>query len=128
MYVCMYVCMYAGEHQWLLGEEVDLLPALLLPLAGPEQFSEEETERLPLDLQYLPDDKRRESDPDIRKMLIETIMQVGTACGCSDCGDIILLISHRDSLRFLCILACFLHIPEISHINQSKPIGSQAFT
>ena len=83
MYVCMYVCMYAGEHQWLLGEEVDLLPALLLPLAGPEQFSEEETERLPLDLQYLPDDKRRESDPDIRKMLIETIMQVGTACGCS---------------------------------------------
>lgn len=31
-------------------------------------------DRLPVDLQYLAPDKHRESDPDIRKMLIEAIM------------------------------------------------------
>ena len=65
-----------ASHQWLLSEDVDLLPALLLPLAGPEQFGEDETEQLPLDLQFLPDDKQREPDPDLRKMLIEAIMKV----------------------------------------------------
>ena len=52
------------------------MPYLLLPLAGPEELSEEEMEGLPEDLQYLGDDKTREDDPDIRKMLIESIMQV----------------------------------------------------
>lgn len=31
---------------------------------------------LPVDLQYLPEDKKREEDPDIRKMLIETLLLV----------------------------------------------------
>nr|XP_032823827.1 protein HGH1 homolog isoform X2 [Petromyzon marinus] len=31
-------------------------------------------EGLPIDLQYLPEDKQRENDPDIRRMLIDTIM------------------------------------------------------
>lgn len=34
-----------GHHEWLLGPEVDILPFLLLPLAGPEDFSEEEMDR-----------------------------------------------------------------------------------
>ena len=55
---------------------MDILPYLLLPLAGPEELSEEEMEGLPEDLQYLGDDKMREDDPDIRKMLIESVMQV----------------------------------------------------
>ena len=55
---------------------MDLLPALLLPLAGPEQFEDDEMEQLPDDLQYLPDDKLRDDDPDIRKMCIEAIMKV----------------------------------------------------
>ena len=59
-----------------MQEDIDLLPALLLPLAGPEQFGEDETELLPLDLQFLPDGKQREPDPDLRKMLIEAIMKV----------------------------------------------------
>lgn len=33
------------DHEWLLSEEVDVLPFLLLPLAGPEELPEEETER-----------------------------------------------------------------------------------
>ncbi|XP_044636867.1 protein HGH1 homolog [Equus asinus] len=67
-------CFEHRHHEWLLGPEVDVLPHLLLPLAGPEDFSEEEMERLPVDLQYLLPDKQREPDPDIRKMLIEAIM------------------------------------------------------
>jgi len=59
-----------------LSEEVDLLPSLLLPLAGPEHFGEQEMERFPVDLQFLPDDKQREPDPDIRRMLIEALMKV----------------------------------------------------
>ncbi|CAH2286323.1 HGH1 homolog [Pelobates cultripes] len=66
-------CFNHRDHSWLLGEDVDLLPFLLLPLAGGEEYSEEEMETLPPDLQYLPEDKQRESDPDIRKMLIESI-------------------------------------------------------
>lgn len=65
-------------HQWLLSDEVDILPSLLLPLAGPEQFEEQEMEMLPEDLQYLPDDKQREADPDIRKMLLEALTKVTT--------------------------------------------------
>ena len=63
-------------HQWLLSEEIDLLSVLLLPLAGPEEFDEDITDKLPDDLQYLPEDKEREPDPDIRKMLLESLMQV----------------------------------------------------
>lgn len=45
---------------------MDILPRLLLPLAGPEEFDEEDNDKLPLELQYLPSDKSREEDPDIR--------------------------------------------------------------
>ncbi|XP_041633866.1 protein HGH1 homolog [Cheilinus undulatus] len=61
-------------HEWLLSEAVDILPFLLLPLAGPEELTDEENEGLPVDLQYLPEDKKREEDPDIRKMLLETLL------------------------------------------------------
>jgi hypothetical protein len=61
-----------------LGPEVDILPHLLLPLAGPEEFADDEMDKLPPELQYLPEDKMREPDPDIRKMLLEALMQV---CG-----------------------------------------------
>lgn len=56
---------------------MDILPRLLLPLAGPDEFDEEDNEKLPIDLQYLPDDKTRDDDPDIRKMLLECFQQVG---------------------------------------------------
>ncbi|KAK5871978.1 hypothetical protein PBY51_012715 [Eleginops maclovinus] len=62
------------HHEWLLSDDVDILPFLLLPLAGPEELTEKENEGLPVDLQYLPEDKKREEDPDIRKMLLETLL------------------------------------------------------
>nr|XP_056710565.1 protein HGH1 homolog [Euleptes europaea] len=67
-------CFDYGHHEWLLSDQVDVLPFLLLPLAGPEEFPEDEMERLPVDLQYLPPEKQREPDPDIRKMLLEAIL------------------------------------------------------
>jgi hypothetical protein len=55
---------------------VDILPHLLLPLAGPEEFTDDEMEKLPPELQYLPECKVREADPDIRRMLLEALLQV----------------------------------------------------
>ncbi|TDH13640.1 hypothetical protein EPR50_G00035120 [Perca flavescens] len=73
-------CFDHAHHEWLLSDAVDILPFLLLPLAGPEELTEEENEGLPVDLQYLPEDKKREEDPDIRKMLLETLLLL-TATG-----------------------------------------------
>lgn len=69
-------CFDLDEHSWLLGEDVDILPHLLLPLAGPEEFDDEDNGKLPVDLQWLPEDKKRESDPDIRRMLLEALEQL----------------------------------------------------
>ncbi|KAL1500794.1 hypothetical protein ABEB36_006237 [Hypothenemus hampei] len=69
-------CFENDFHEWLLSEDVDILPRLLLPLTGPEEFDEEDNDKLPLDLQYLPDNKIREEDPDIRCILIEAITQL----------------------------------------------------
>uniref|UniRef100_H2ZQF9 Protein HGH1 homolog n=1 Tax=Ciona savignyi TaxID=51511 RepID=H2ZQF9_CIOSA len=66
-------CFVYESHDWILGEEIDLLPHLLLPLAGSEEFDDDDNDKLPLDLQYLPPDKEREEDPDIRIILIEAI-------------------------------------------------------
>lgn len=69
-------CFDVEHHEWLLSEDVDILSYLLLPLAGPEEFDDKENEKLPLDLQYLPETKERESDPDIRIMLLEALEQL----------------------------------------------------
>ena len=67
---------YLENHEYLLNPELNLVASLLLPLAGPEEFDDEDNDKLPLDLQYLPTDKIRESEPTIRKALLEIIMQV----------------------------------------------------
>ncbi|KAK9753114.1 protein of unknown function (DUF384) [Popillia japonica] len=69
-------CFDVDHHDWLLSEAVDILPRLLLPLAGNTEYDEEDNDKLPLELQYLPDDKAREDDPDIRCMLLEAITQL----------------------------------------------------
>lgn len=66
----------AEYHDWLLGDEVDLLPRLLLPLAGPEEFDDDDMDKLPDDLQYLPSDKQREPEAHIRKTITEALLQV----------------------------------------------------
>ncbi|KYN34673.1 hypothetical protein ALC56_11162 [Trachymyrmex septentrionalis] len=71
-------CTFDTEnHVWLLSPEIDLLSYLLLPLAGPEEFDDEDMSKLPINLQYLPETKTRETDPDIRQlMLLEALNQL----------------------------------------------------
>ncbi len=67
---------YDNHERLLLSPEIDMLSRLLLPLAGPEEFDSDDMDKLPDDLQYLPPDKEREEDPDIRIMLLETLILV----------------------------------------------------
>jgi len=71
-------CFDTEHHDWLMGSEVDIVPRLLLPLAGPtgEDIPDEEIEKLPVDLQYLDEDKVIEPDVDIRTMLLEGLTQL----------------------------------------------------
>ncbi|KAI5696413.1 hypothetical protein M8J75_012727 [Diaphorina citri] len=69
-------CFDTEHHEWLLGEDVDILPKLLLPLAGGEEFDDEDNDKLPIELQYLPSDKQREPSAHIRKILLETLLQL----------------------------------------------------
>ena len=70
-------CFDTNVHEELLNK-IDLLPRLLLPLAGPtpDSFDEKEIEELPIDLQYLDEDKKIEEDGDIRKLLLEALLQL----------------------------------------------------
>ena len=72
----MFYLFLLETHEWLLSEAVDILPHLLLPLTGPEEFPEDDMEKLPPDLQYMDENKQRESDPDIRRMLLDALLQV----------------------------------------------------
>jgi hypothetical protein len=71
------------KHPLLLAddmEEVDgvpgvnILPYVLLPLAGSEEYTEEESANMLPDLQLLPPDKARESDPEILVTHLETLL------------------------------------------------------
>lgn len=45
------ICFDSPRHDWLLSEEVNVLPFILLPLAGPEEYSEEDNDKFPIELQ-----------------------------------------------------------------------------
>ncbi|EZA56027.1 hypothetical protein DMN91_003275 [Ooceraea biroi] len=105
-------CTFDTEnHEWLLSPEVDLLSYLLLPLAGPEEFDDEDNDKLPISLQYLPETKTRESDPDIRLMLLESLNQL---CATKAAREIlrekntylILRELHKWEKDKSCLLAC----------------------
>lgn len=71
------LCFDIENHAYLLDEtSVDILPRLLLPLAGNEELSDEENDKLPIDLQFLPEDKQREADEDIRCIFLEALTQL----------------------------------------------------
>ncbi|PFH48657.1 hypothetical protein AMATHDRAFT_76595 [Amanita thiersii Skay4041] len=53
---------------------IDVLPFLLLPLAGPEEFDLEDQEKLLEPLQFLPPTKKREMDIVIRLTHVETLL------------------------------------------------------
>ncbi|KAM5434590.1 Protein hgh1 [Microsporum ferrugineum] len=69
------VAFEVSSHPSLMSEsEVNLLPYILLPLAGPEEFGDEESSSMLPDLQLLPPDKQRDPDPDILTAHLETLL------------------------------------------------------
>lgn len=67
------------SHGEFLNEEaINILPYILLPITGPEEFKEEEMLELPEDLQLLGKDKRRDSDAGNIQTHVETLMLLTT--------------------------------------------------
>jgi hypothetical protein len=67
------------SHLHLLSDsEVNLLPYILLPLAGPEEFSDDESAAMLPDLQLLPPDKKRDNDNEILVTHLETLLLLTT--------------------------------------------------
>lgn len=71
------------KHPLLLSDDsvlhdgvpgVNILPYVLLPIAGSEEFPEDESADMLPDLQLLPPDKSRESDPEILGTHLETLL------------------------------------------------------
>ena len=78
-------CFSSSDHEWLMGEEVNVLTHLLMPLIGPEELDEDDMEGMPDALQYQPEDKERELDVDLRKMLVEALAQLNTTRAGRNC-------------------------------------------
>jgi len=67
------------SHPALLAEdEINVLPYLLLPITGNEEYDEEDTMDMLPDLQLLPPDKAREPDHTIIQTHVETLMLLTT--------------------------------------------------
>ena len=105
-------CFDTEHHDWLISDKVDIVPRLVLPLAGPatEDITDEEMESLPVDLQYLDEDKRIEPDVDIRIMLLESLTQLcATKSARNDLRDmniyVILRELHKTEKDRSCLLA-----------------------
>ncbi|KAI0463210.1 hypothetical protein LJB42_003230 [Komagataella kurtzmanii] len=63
------------KHMKLLTDEaINLLPYILLPIAGSEELDEEEMFNLPEELQLLPADKKREPISDIIAVHLESLL------------------------------------------------------
>lgn len=60
-------------HEFLLSPDLDLLTYLLNPIMGNEEYLDHEMDILPIALQYLSKEKRRDPDIDIRKMVLEAL-------------------------------------------------------
>jgi hypothetical protein len=66
-------------HKELLStSEANILPFILLPLMGSEEYTDEETDAMPVELQLLPPDKEREPDLDILRTHLDTLLLLST--------------------------------------------------
>jgi hypothetical protein len=57
---------------------LNILPYLLLPLMGPEEYDDKDSEGMPEELQLLPPDKAREVENDIQITHLETLLLLTT--------------------------------------------------
>lgn len=77
------VCFDVGSHPNLLALETDddgigLLPYILLPLMGSEEYSDEDTEGMLDECQLLPPDKERDKQNDILCTHLESLLLLTT--------------------------------------------------
>ncbi|KAI0132736.1 hypothetical protein BJ170DRAFT_700492 [Xylariales sp. AK1849] len=63
---------------FLTEEDINILPYILLPITGNEEYDEEDTMAMIPDLQLLPPDKQRDSNPSIIQTHVETLMLLST--------------------------------------------------
>lgn len=59
---------------FLAEDEINMLPYILLPIIGSEEYDLEDTMAMLPDLQLLPPDKERDSDPSIVQTHVETLL------------------------------------------------------
>lgn len=57
---------------------LNILPYLLLPLMGPEEYDDKDMDTMPEELQLLPPDKTREPETDIQIIHLETLLLLTT--------------------------------------------------
>lgn len=67
-----------SHEKFVLDDSINLLPYILLPLAGPEEIPEDEMFELPDELQLLPPDKKRDSDNQILATYVESLLLLST--------------------------------------------------
>lgn len=67
-----------SHSEFLDEDEINILPYLLLPIMGNEEYDDDDSADMLPDLQLLPPDKQRESDHDIIKTHVETLMLLTT--------------------------------------------------
>ncbi|KAI9894846.1 MAG: hypothetical protein M1814_000066 [Vezdaea aestivalis] len=73
------ITFHVPSHRVLLSRtSINVLPYILLPLAGPEELSDEDTEALLPELQLLAPDKERDKDHEILKTHLETLLLFST--------------------------------------------------
>lgn len=63
---------------FLSATQINLIPYLLSPLMGPEEYPEDESSKLPEELQLLPQTKKRDPDPEVLKTHVESILLLAT--------------------------------------------------
>lgn len=77
LYIVRNVVLDEHLHPKLFDKDnVGLIVHLMLPLTGPEKLPEKEMEELPLELQYLGENKRREAKVVHRRLLLESLLQM----------------------------------------------------
>ena len=73
------VCFEVSAHSDLVSTSgANLLPFILLPIMGSEEYPDEESEAMPDELQLLPPDKEREKDVEILKTHLDALLLLST--------------------------------------------------
>ncbi|KAI1638536.1 hypothetical protein F4809DRAFT_639435 [Biscogniauxia mediterranea] len=68
----------ASHPLFISEDDIDIMPYLLLPITGNEEYDDDETMAMLPDLQLLPPDKQRDSDPNIIQTHVETLLLLST--------------------------------------------------